>query len=202
MLKITKKVRFLEITKSGWKWLKRGYCKGFQKVAKKWCFFVIFSIFSIFCNSLSLPHITWFLGVFPSKIGAVEGQNKAKIGQKWSKMVFFGPFRKSSKKNFNFALIRPFFGGVHSPWKWGSIFAPFGSRPYENLYYVYRFAYYLVTPFFSGPGGAPRGTPQIWHFWRFCDFCDFWCFFGHFWPFFGCFFGDFWGSKLVFFNDF
>ena len=90
---------------------------------------------------------------------------KSKNGQNWSKMaknddflVFLGDFPKSSKKNFIFALIRPFFWGVHSPWNRGSFFGTFGSRPYENLYYVYRFAYYLVTPFFSPPGGP--GGPR------------------------------------------
>ena len=135
-----------------------------------------------------------------------------KNGQNWSKMmknddflVFLGDFPKSSKKNFIFALIRPFFWGVHRPWNGGSIFGTFGSRPYENLYYVYRFAYYLVTPFFS-----PRG--DFWAGWKkwqkswFLWFLWFLVFFGHFWCFlviFGYFrvFGHF-GSFLVFFGLF
>jgi len=150
----------------------------------------------------------WLKMVFLDKSAkkAKKGKKSWKMIKIWPKMVIFDVFWKSSKKNFNFALIRPFFWGVHRPWKWGSIFAPFGSRPYENLYYVYRFAYYLVTPFFSGPGGPPGGPPKIDTFVFFvflAIFGDFWCFlviFGCFWCFwhfwwFWCFlviFGCFW----------
>ena len=123
-----------------------------------------------------------------------------KNGQNWSKMaknddflVFLGDFPKSSKKNFIFALIRPFLGGVHRPWNGGSIFGTFGSRPYENLYYVYRFAYYLVTPFFSGPGGPQGDPPKMAKIVFFEIFeilvknGDFWSFLGLFLMFFKCF---------------
>ena len=136
----------------------------------------------------------------------MEGQNKAKIGQKWSKMVFFGPFRKSSKKNFNFALIRPFFGGRAQPLKMGVDFCPFWIETIWESVLRVPIRLLLSDAFFFGAPGGHFGDPHFWHKRIFRVFWCFWPFlviFGVFWPFllflvflvilahFGCFWAIF-----------
>ena len=118
----------------------------------------------------------------------------AENGEKWSKLAkfmsksrIFDVFWKSSKKNFNFALIRPFFGGRAQPLKMGVDFCPFWIETIWESVLRVPIRLLLSDAFFFGARGAPRGTPQIWHFCIFRDFCYFWpflVFFGHFWPFF------------------
>ena len=116
-----------------------------------------------------------------------KGQKRRKMsnfGQKWR---FFDVFWKSSKKNFNFALIRPFFGGRAQALKMGVDFCPFWIETIWESVLRVPIRLLLSDAFFFGARGAPRGTPQIWHFCVFCVFYDFWpflVFFGHFWPFF------------------
>ena len=146
--------------------------------------------------------------VFLGKRGekAKKGKKSWKKAKIWPKMVIFDVFWKSSKKNFNFALIRPFFGGRAQPLKMGVDFCPFWIETIWESVLRVPIRLLLSDAFFFGARGAPRGTPQIWHFSIFCYFWCFLLFFGLFWCFltflavFGVF-GHFW-SFLVFFGLF
>ena len=147
----------------------------------------------------------WLKMVFLGERGekAKKGKKSWKKAKIWPKMVIFDVFWKSSKKNFNFALIRPFFGGRAQALKMGVDFCPFWIETIWESVLRVPIRLLLSDAFFFGARGAPRGTPQNWHFSIFCDFCYFWPFFaifGHFWPFFVflallvilVFFGHFW----------
>ena len=118
--------------------------------------------------------------------GVKKSQNKAKIDEKSSKIVFLGLFFKSSKKNFNFALIRPFFGGRAQALKMGVDFCPFWIETIWESVLRVPIRLLLSDAFFSGPGGPSRDPPFL-TFFDFLPFLTFLVIFGHFWVFFGCF---------------
>ena len=91
---------------------------------------------------------------------AKKGQKVVKIGQKWSKLVFLRPFPKSSKKNFNFALIRPFFGGRAQPLKRRVDFWHFWIETISESVLRVPIRLLLSDAFFFGPGGPPGGPPK------------------------------------------
>ena len=147
-----------------------------------------------------------------------KGKKSWKNAKIWPKMVIFDVFWKSSKKNFNFALIRPFFGGRAQALKMGVDFCPFWIETIWESVLRVPIRLLLSDAFFFGARGAPRGTPQNWHFSIFRDFWHFWpflVFFRYFWLFlvflallvilvflahFGLFLGVFQNSWLTLIN--
>ncbi len=127
--------------------------------------------------------------VFLGKRGekAKKGKKSWKKAKIWPKMVIFDVFWKSSKKNFNFALIRPFFGGRAQALKMGVDFCPFWIETIWESVLRVPIRLLLSDAFFfapGGPGGAPKKNGQNRDFWGFCDFWSFLVFFRYFWPFF------------------
>ena len=151
--------------------------------------------------------LKWLKMVFLGKRAekAKKGKKSWKMVKIWPKMVIFDVFWKSSKKNFNFALIRPFFGGRAQALKMGVDFCPFWIETIWESVLRVPIRLLLSDAFFFGPRGAPRGTPQNWHFCVFCDFCHFWPFLVIFWCFlvifglFSCFwhFWSFWCFLVI-----
>ena len=144
-----------------------------------------------------------FLGERAKKVE--KGKKWWKNVKIWPKMVIFDVFWKSSKKNFNFALIRPFFGGRAQPLKMGVDFCPFWIETIWESVLRVPIRLLLSDAFFSGPGGPPGGPPKIdtfdvfaifdifGVFWSFLAFFRVFGTFGHFgvfdsfWAVFGCF---------------
>ena len=124
-------------------------------------------------------------------------------------MVIFGHFWKSSKKNFNFALIRPLFWGRAQALKRRVVFWHFWIETIWESVLRVPIRLLLSDAFFFRPGGAPRGDPPKLTFLAFLRFFTFFAIFGVFWSFlaffrvfrgFGHFgvFGQFWVNFGVF----
>ena len=139
-------------------------------------------------------------GVFTKR--AKNPKKRRKKAKNDEKIRFFGHFFKSSKKNFNFALIRPFFGGRAQPLHGGSENDPFWIETIQESVLRVPIRLLLSDAFFFGPGGPLAGPPKIdifaifvifvnfglflaifGHFWCFSWFWPFWCF----WLILGCF---------------
>ena len=100
----------------------------------------------------------WLKMVFLGERGekAKKGKKSWKKAKIWPKMVIFDVFWKSSKKNFNFALIRPFFGGRAQALKMGVDFCPFWIETiWESVLRVPIRLLLSDAFFFRGPGGPP-----------------------------------------------
>ena len=118
---------------------------------------------------------------------AEKGKKSWKKVKFWPKMVIFVHFWKSSKKNFNFALIRPPKKGRAQALKRRVDFWHFWIETIWESVLRVPIRLLLSDAFFfapGGPGGAPKKNGQNRDFWEFSLFCHFWSFFGYFWPFF------------------
>ena len=141
---------------------------------------------------------------WPEMVFLVKRLKKAKKGKKswkkakiWPKMVIFDVFWKSSKKNFNFALIRPFFGGRAQPLKRRVDFWHFWIETISESVLRVPIRLLLSDAFFfapGGPGGPPKKNGQNRGFWDFWDFGQKWWFLVIFW----CFLVIFWVFHVVF----
>ena len=150
----------------------------------------------------------WLKMVFLGKRGekAKKGKKSWKKAKIWPKMVIFDVFWKSSKKNFNFALIRPFFGGRAQALKMGVDFCPFWIETIWESVLRVPIRLLLSDAFFFGAPGGPPGDPPNLTLLRFLRFWPFLVIFGVFWPFLGVFrvfgtfghFGVFWSFWAVF----
>ena len=140
---------------------------------------------------------------------AEKGKKWWKKVKFWLKMVIFGHFWKSSKKNFNFALIRPPKKGRAQALKRRVDFWHFWIETIWESVLRVPIRLLLSDAFFFAPGGVPGGPRKKWPKSWFLRFFTFLSFFAHFWLFlaffrvfrgFGHFgvFGQFWVNFGVF----
>ena len=136
---------------------------------------------------------------------AEKGKKSWKKVKFWPKMVIFGHFWKSSKKNFNFALIRPPKKGRAQALKRRVDFWHFWIETIWESVLRVPIRLLLSDAFFFAPGGFLGRLKKMakivifvifvifgvfWpflvffgHFWLFSCFWSFWLIFGVFWPF-------------------
>ena len=117
----------------------------------------------------------WLKMVFLGKRGekAKKGKKSWKKAKIWPKMVIFDVFWKSSKKNFNFALIRPFFGGRAQALKMGVDFWHFWIETIWESVLRVPIRLLLSDAFFFGGRGGPAGGPKMAKIVFFVIFSDF-----------------------------